>query len=114
MDCLLCPQSVPIAQLASPVTQLLGMPVCGTCIRRYLCGPGGSWLEKVPTDVWNWAILVARMVREHELERYVLRVATRLAHAKLAGLEADPADFVCWPTLEVDVHGFTLTQPVGM
>lgn len=86
--------------------------MCKHCTDRYLCGPGGSWLEKVPTDVWGWAILVTRMVRTHALEQYPLRMSTRLAHAELAELEVDPADFVCWPTLEVDVHGFA--QPLGM
>ncbi len=87
--------------------------MCATCMERHLCSkPTGSWLEKVPSRIWGWAILVTRMMHTHILQHYPLRVSTRMAHAELAGLEVDPADFVCWPTLEVDVHGFA--QPVGM
>ena len=110
MDCLLCPNE--IHPSVGCGVWLLGMPVCKRCTRDYLCGAGGTWLEKIPADIWGWAILVSHMIHTHKLERHPLQTSRRLAHAKLVGLEADPIDFICWPTLEVDVHGFA--QPLGM
>ena len=110
MDCLLCPGLA--GQPGQVICWLLSMAVCRTCTDRYLCGASGNWVEKVSANVISWAILVTHMMHTHILQHYPLRVSTRMAHAELIGLEVDPADFICWPTLEVDVHGFT--QPVGM
>lgn len=115
MDCLLCPGGVPLIQMASPPTRLLGMVVCEHCTRDFLRGPGGNWMEKVPPDVMAWAILVLRMMHTHKLEHCRLRLSTRLAHAELAELEVELMDLrdSCYPTLEVDVHGF-VGLTVGM
>jgi hypothetical protein len=75
---------------------LLGMLLCERCARLWMHNSSivvlGNPLVCVPPDVMAWAILVARIRNEYALERYPLRLATRLAHAKLAELEVDVLD----------------------
>lgn len=83
-DCLLC------AGKATPhAGTLLGMDVCLNCSRRYLPVMQANTLRR---DVMEWATLVLRIRMEHRLQKWPLRVATRMALAERMGLKVDPED----------------------